>query len=314
MLDLPATIDERLHAVQSSAPPYHARSDHVLNIATYNTLCECCVACKIWNCDGRTKPYLNALGAPRILTPPRRVNPAAYRRFTQDHLDALQEAIDFTAQVSGQSSPTCFSNRRFSTAMAQWSKPMASANREWTFPGKASGGYHPLVISLANTGEVLRLVNRSGNRPSHEGGAHSSLTKASPYAAPPAFARSAFVATPIFSQTQHLDRWHEQGDVTFCFGLDVTGPRLHGGRRSAANSLETAEPVGEIPGQDKTPSAAHGIRQQIVEQRGFEDIRLCRRVDCRAAVSPCHLQQHLPPRHPPQESAGERTATAAIIR
>ena len=32
-------------------------------------------------------------------------------------------------------------------------------------------GYHPLVVSLANTGEVLRIVNRSGNRPSHEGAA-----------------------------------------------------------------------------------------------------------------------------------------------
>ena len=29
-------------------------------------------------------------------------------------------------------------------------------------------GYHPLVVSLANTAEPLFLVNRSGNRPSHE--------------------------------------------------------------------------------------------------------------------------------------------------
>jgi len=29
--------------------------------------------------------------------------------------------------------------------------------------------YHPLVISLANTGEPLFIVNRSGNRPSYEG-------------------------------------------------------------------------------------------------------------------------------------------------
>ena len=32
-------------------------------------------------------------------------------------------------------------------------------------------GYHPLLVSPANTGEVLSLVNRSGNRPSHEGAA-----------------------------------------------------------------------------------------------------------------------------------------------
>ncbi len=33
------------------------------------------------------------------------------------------------------------------------------------------GGYHPLLVSLANTGEPLFLVNRSGNRPSSEGAA-----------------------------------------------------------------------------------------------------------------------------------------------
>ena len=32
-------------------------------------------------------------------------------------------------------------------------------------------GYHPLIVSLANTKEVLSIVNRPGNRPSHEGAA-----------------------------------------------------------------------------------------------------------------------------------------------
>jgi hypothetical protein len=32
-------------------------------------------------------------------------------------------------------------------------------------------GYHPLIVSLANTAEPLFLVNRSGNRPSHENAA-----------------------------------------------------------------------------------------------------------------------------------------------
>ena len=38
-------------------------------------------------------------------------------------------------------------------------------------------GYHPLVVTLANTGEPLYLVNRSGNRPSHEG-AHTYIDQA----------------------------------------------------------------------------------------------------------------------------------------
>lgn len=59
---------------------------------------------------------------------------------------------------------------------------------------KRQWGYHPLVITLAQTQEVLYLVNRSGNRPSHENSSFF-LTWRSINAAKPGSERSFFAGT-----------------------------------------------------------------------------------------------------------------------
>ncbi len=46
------------------------------------------------------------------------------------------------------------------TWTASWSRPPASASGAWTSPTMGPGGYHALVLTLANTGEVLSIVNR----------------------------------------------------------------------------------------------------------------------------------------------------------
>src|SRR5262249_57033776 len=65
-------------------------------------------------------------------------------------------------------------------------------------------GYHPLVLTLANTGEVLRLVNRSGNRPSHEGAA-TEIAKALAVCFRGGFRQVLLRGDTDFSQTPHLD-------------------------------------------------------------------------------------------------------------
>src|SRR5712692_7275955 len=78
-------------------------------------------------------------------------------------------------------------------------------------------GYHPLVLSLANTNEVLRLVNRSGNRPSHEGAAEQ-VDRALDVCFRGGFRKVLLRGDTDFSQTEHLDRWSSSGRVTFLFG------------------------------------------------------------------------------------------------
>ena len=158
------------------------------------------------------------------------------------------------------------------------------------------------------------------NRPSHEGAQPPSLTKSiSPYAAP----RRLSLDPPswrhrFLSDTASGPLALSRGTIThFCFGLDVTGPQHMEADDLPQTAWKPLNSVGEIPGQDKTPEPR---REPGSSSRSWNKARLRRhsagrRVDCRAAVSPCRLQAHLPPRHhSAEESAGERTATAAIIR
>jgi hypothetical protein len=71
-------------------------------------------------------------------------------------------------------------------------------------------GYHPLLVSLANTGEVLSLVNRSGNRPSHEGAA-AEYDRVIALCRRAGFGRILLRGDTDFSQTEHLDGWDEDG-------------------------------------------------------------------------------------------------------
>ncbi|MGE0378298.1 MAG: hypothetical protein AB7I48_25955, partial [Planctomycetaceae bacterium] len=70
-------------------------------------------------------------------------------------------------------------------------------------------GDHPLVVSLANTKEVLRLQNRPGNRPSHEGAA-ALLDECSGLCRDAGFRQIVLRGGTDFSPTARLDRWHDQ--------------------------------------------------------------------------------------------------------
>lgn len=265
-LDLPAAIDERLNLFKFHLP-YH-ESDHVLNIA-YNALCDarCLQDLELRRQD---EAYLNALGATRIPDPTTAGD--FCRRFQQEHLDALQEAIDCSRRKVWAQQPASF----FKQAIIDGDGTMVETDGEckqgMDISYKGLWGYHPLAITLANTGEVLRLVNRSGNRPSHEGAA-ARFNEAIALCWAAGFRSIRLRGDTDFSQTKYLDDWHEQG-VAFCFGLDVT-PEHH----IRADELpESAWKPLKRPAkyQVKTTKRRRPkrVKQQIIEERGFKDIRL----------------------------------------
>jgi hypothetical protein len=265
-LGLVEAIDQRLHLLKVHLP-YH-ESDHVLNLA-YNALCDgrCLQDLELRRQD---EAYLNVLGAARIPDPTTAGD--FCRRFRPDHLDALQRAIDVTRRKVWAEQPPSFFEEATLDADGTMVETTGECKQGMDISYKGQWGYHPLVITLANTNEVLRLANRSGNRPSHEGAA-SKLDEGIALCRAAGFRKIRLRGDTDFSQTEHLDRWHEQG-VTFCFGLDVTNLR----HMYADDLPQTAWKPLKRPPKYKVETKPRGrrprIKQQVVEQRGFKDIRL----------------------------------------
>jgi hypothetical protein len=267
-LELAREIDERVQLFKFHLP-YH-ESDHVLNLA-YNALCggQCLEDLELRRQD---EAYLNALGATRIPDPTTAGD--FCRRFDRQQLTQLQAAFDAVRRkIWARQSPSFFAEARIE-ADGTLVETDGECKQGIDLSYKGVWGYHPLVLTLANTGETLRLMNRSGNRPSHEGAA-ALFDECIALCRSAGFQQIVLRGDTDFSQTAFLDSWHAQGDVKFIFGYDCTD-RLH----ILADDLpaEAWKPLKRGPKYTTKTKARRQrptrFKQQVVEQRGFKDIRL----------------------------------------
>jgi hypothetical protein len=263
---LAEAIDERLNLFKLHLP-YH-ESDHVLSIA-YNALCDgrCLQDLELRRQD---EAYLNLLGAARIPDPTTAGD--FCRRFRPQHLEALQEAFDVTRRKVWAAQPASFFEQAILDADGTLVETDGECKAGMDISYKGQWGYHPLVVTLANTCEVMRLVNRSGNRPSHEGAA-AQLDQSIALCREAGFRKILLRGDTDFSQTTHLDRWHEDG-VTFCFGLDVTPLRHMHVDDLPESAWKPLKRPPKYPVKTKPRRRRKRVKQQVVEERGFKDIRL----------------------------------------
>jgi len=134
-------------------------------------------------------------------------------------------------------------------------------------------GYHPLIVSLANTGEVLGLVNRPGNRPSHEGAA-AEVDRAMAVCFQGGFRKVLLRGDTDFSQTEHLDRWDEDPRVRFIFGYDAAPNLEEMARALPARAWRPLERPARYEVKTQPRRRRDKVKEAIVVQRGFENLRL----------------------------------------
>jgi hypothetical protein len=260
-------IDHNLHLLKRHSP-YH-ESDHVLNIA-FNILAG---GKRIEHLELRRNDevYLDALGAERLPDPTTEGD--FCRRFSAPDVVTLMDAVNTTRLRVWSQQPAAF----FKEAILDVDGTLVGTDAECKggieIAYDGTWGYHPLLISLANTAEPLYLVNRSGNRPSHDG-AGEALDKMIALCRQAGFERITLRGDTDFTQTKHLDRWDEAGDVRFVFGIDAM-PNL----KALADDLPAgAYSFLERPSRYAIQTAPRErperVKPEIVRERGFKAIHL----------------------------------------
>ena len=265
-LGLVHDIDEGLHLLKRHLP-YH-ESDHVLNIA-YNLLAG---GSRLEHLEVRRNDevYLDALGAQRIPDPTTAGD--FCRRFTEGDVVQLMGIFNETRVRAWREQPEDFFDEAFLDADGALAPTDGWCKQGVDIAYDGTWGYHPLIVSLANTSEPLFLVNRSGNRPSHEH-ADVYLDKAAALCRRAGFRKITFRGDTKFTQTRHLDRW-DTGGIRFIFGMDAR-----------ANLKDLAEHLDDLRYSELERSPRYTIKsaprqsrerhkERIVAERQFDTLKL----------------------------------------
>ena len=152
---------------------------------------------------------------------------------------------------------------------------------------KGEWGYHPLVVTLANTRELLYLWNRPGNRPSHER-AYIFFDRSIDLCRRAGFRKILMKGDTDFSQSRHLDRWHHD-NVQFVFGFDAI-PKL----------VEMAENLDKTTWKqlhrkqrtsDKPRARRPNTKEQVVVEKEYTNKRLEKEFVAEFVYSPGECDQ-----------------------
>lgn len=138
---------------------------------------------------------------------------------------------------------------------------------------KKKWGYGPLVLTLAQTGEALYVVNRPASAPSHLGAAEwmdraFRLVK-------PMFQTVWFRGDTDFSLTVNFDRWDRQG-AKFIFGYDAYANLIEKAQMLPQTAWKELKRPPKYEIQTRPRKKPDNVKQDIIIQREFKHIEQVR--------------------------------------
>ena len=272
---------DRVLDILKQYQPYH-ESDHILNIA-YNIIAGGTCLEDIEQL--RSNPaYMNTLGAARIPDPTTAGD--FLRRFTEADVKRLMEIINRIRQriwkVQSKAFRRCARLYIDSTVVETGAVHKQGINMAYN----GQWGYHPLIISLANTREPLYIENRPGNAYSSRNGIKwidksIALVQA-------CFKEVWLTGDTAFYLTKGLDKWDDQG-VRFVFGCK-NFPGLEEMFEGVSGWKRLKRPA---PYSVKTTSRRkrHNHKDRVIHKRNFKQQTQSREYVTEMEYTPTHCKR-----------------------
>ncbi len=264
-LGLAEAINRELRIFKFHLP--YTEADHILT-QTYNLLCGGTCLEDIANLQN-SEAIRRMLGAKTIPDPTTAGD--FLRRFSEGHIRDLQRAIDQVRVKVWRKLPRPKRARATIDLDSHIREVYGDCKQGADFSYTGQWSYHPLLATLAETGEWLRVVNRPGNATSPQGAAE-------------------VLAECLRLTTPHFDEVYWRGDSAFYVAELLNLSRRHGAHfvvvvGAMANLVREAEKLPERAWKpmkwrpDETPVAPEeqrakrvDYRRRKVQERGYRNL------------------------------------------